>query len=92
MPSFPILEHNLLPLSVLPNSTSLHGHRKCLVNTNLLCPSCGAANMGSLPNAEETTEQLLKVITPYRCPNCRRTFQSGPFQISKAIPKLKRHD
>ena len=48
--------------------------------TILTCPSCGSADIHSLPNEDLPP---LTVITPYHCAGCHRTYESGPFQVAQ---------
>jgi transposase-like protein len=47
--------------------------------TSLTCPFCGSPDIHPLANQELQT----RVITPYDCSGCQRTFESGPFQLSQ---------
>lgn len=60
----------------------------------LACPFCGGTNLEGIANQQLAA----KPVTPYYCPRCRRTVESGPFQLPQtqkmrsADPELKRND
>jgi hypothetical protein len=49
----------------------------------LTCPFCGGVGMNRLPNKELVS----RLVTPYHCARCERTFESGPFQLPQKTSK-----